>query len=89
VNEPANFALPCAYPCQDAKLLPAAQAISSGNPPARKDPPPPKDVDLPPAKSHARRALEDNDEYQIHNAAGELAKGTIRTDLIHHNGITE
>ncbi|PLW47012.1 hypothetical protein PCASD_03921 [Puccinia coronata f. sp. avenae] len=89
MNEPANFALPCAYPCQDAKLLPAAQAISSGNPPARKDPPPPKDVDLPPAKSHARRALEDNDEYQIHNAAGELAKGTIRTDLIHHNGITE
>jgi len=89
MNEPANFALPCAYPCHNATLLPAAQAASSGNPPARKDPPPPKDVPLPLRNSHARRGLEDNGQYQIHNAGGDLAKGTIRTDLVHHNGLTE
>ncbi|KAI9618993.1 hypothetical protein KEM48_006463 [Puccinia striiformis f. sp. tritici PST-130] len=61
MNEPANFALPCAYPCKDASLLPGAQAIASGNPPARKNLPPRKD----------------------------LSKGTVRPDLVHHNGLTE
>jgi alpha-glucosidase len=89
VNEPANFALPCAYPCNNTNLLPGAQAIASGNPPARKNPPPPKDAPLPIGKLHGRRGVEDNTQYQIHNAAGELAKGTIRTDLVHHNGLTE
>ncbi|KAA1100175.1 hypothetical protein PGT21_030992 [Puccinia graminis f. sp. tritici] len=89
MNEPANFALPCAYPCNNTNLLPGAQAIASGNPPARKNPPPPKDVPLPIGKLHGRRGMEDNTQYQIHNAAGELAKGTIRTDLVHHNGLTE
>ncbi|KNZ61461.1 hypothetical protein VP01_1397g1 [Puccinia sorghi] len=89
MNEPANFALPCYYPCHNATLLSAAQALSSGNPPARSHPPPPKDVSLSLRKPHARRGLEDNAPYQIHNAAGDLAKGTIRPDLVHHNGLTE
>ncbi|KAH9456773.1 hypothetical protein Pst134EB_012974 [Puccinia striiformis f. sp. tritici] len=89
MNEPANFALPCAYPCKNETLLPGAQAIASGNPPARKNPPPPKDAPLPPRQSLSRRGIVDNTQYEIHNAAGELAKGTIRTDLVHHNGLTE
>ncbi|WAR53880.1 hypothetical protein PtB15_3B389 [Puccinia triticina] len=84
MNEPANWALPCAYPCH--KSL----AQSSDNPPARKSPPPAKNVPLPLGKLHSRRGLGNNTQYyEVHNAAAELAKGTIRTDLVHYNGLTE
>ncbi|POV98555.1 hypothetical protein PSTT_14357 [Puccinia striiformis] len=89
MNEPANFALPCAYPCKDASLLPGAQAIASGNPPARKNLPPRKDVPLPPRQSLSPREIDYNTPYEIHNAGGELSKGTVRPDLVHHNGLTE
>ncbi|MBW0538014.1 hypothetical protein O181_077729, partial [Austropuccinia psidii MF-1] len=92
MNEPTNFALPCGYPCTNKTLLPENQALISHNPPNRTTLPPPNNTTLPWPKSRKRRLrrdiIQDFDNYQINNGAGKLDIGTVRTDIVHFNGLT-
>lgn len=88
MNEAANF---CDFPCAD----PAGAAAAAGNPPARPAPPPANGTQIfqkrqtSSANSTSSTVNLLNPPYAIHNALDQLSQHTIRTDLIHANGLNE
>jgi alpha-glucosidase len=88
MNEAANF---CDFPCAD----PAGFAATAGNPPPRPAPPPANGTPIfqkrQASSTNSTSSTENllNPPYAIHNALDQLSQHTIRTDLIHANGLNE